>query len=74
LLAGNSQRIESANNEPATARLPAGALAWVTQELIDHTILVWQRYYDRPMTAEEALAIVQTAGELMDALSQKPKT
>lgn len=54
--------------------IPAGAPGWVTQELIKHTISVWQPYYDAPLTAEDALAIIQSVGQLFNALSQESRS
>lgn len=55
--------------EPATVRVPAGAPTWITPELIAQTLRVWQRYYEKPLTPEDALEIITSAGRLMDALA-----
>lgn len=60
----------SAGQNVAPAMLPAGAPAWVTSELVELTISTWQRYYDVPLTPEDALAIIMTAGRLFEVLSR----
>ncbi len=46
--------------------VPSGAPAWVTTELIERTIRVWQPYYATPLTPEDALAIIQSTGQLIE--------
>ena len=48
------------------ARVPR----WVTRELIELTIRVWQPYYKALLSAEDALTMILTAGRLFGALSQ----
>lgn len=50
--------------------VPAGAPAWVTVDLIERTIQVWQPYYPDPLTDDDALAIIQSVGCLIDVLSK----
>jgi hypothetical protein len=50
--------------------VPAGAPAWVTAELIQETIRVWQPYYADPLTADDALAIILGVGRLFEVLSR----
>ena len=54
--------------------VPTGAPGWVTPEFIEHTLRVWQPYYDAPLTAEDALAIIQSVGQLFSALSQESRS
>lgn len=42
---------------------------WVTQELIDYTIEVWQPRYQTPLTDSDAIEIISAAFELLRALS-----
>ncbi|MBX9787485.1 MAG: hypothetical protein K2Y37_01090 [Pirellulales bacterium] len=46
--------------------VPAGAPSWVNAQLINQTIRVWQPYYAEPLTPEDALAIIQSVGRLID--------
>ena len=55
-----------------TNRVPAGAPVWVTSELIDHTLRVWQPYYAEPLTADDALAIIQNISQLIEVVSREP--
>jgi hypothetical protein len=50
--------------------VPAGAPAWVTLELIEQTIRVWQPYYADPLTSDAALAIIQSVGRMIEVLSE----
>lgn len=50
--------------------VPAGAPDWATAELIAKTIEVWQPYYPDPLTDDDALAIIQSVGRLIDVLSK----
>jgi hypothetical protein len=43
--------------------------AWLTEELIDATLKVWQPYYDAPLTREDAIEMILVAGRLMRAFS-----
>jgi hypothetical protein len=55
-----------------SAAITPGAPAWITVELIEHTIRVWQPYYADPLTASEALAIINSTSRLIEALSREP--
>lgn len=48
--------------------LPAGVPDWITPELVRLTLHVWQRYYSKPLTVDDAVTIIQNAGRLIDAL------
>lgn len=54
----------------AAAAVPPGAPAWVTPELIEHTLRVWQRRCQKKLTPEQALEMVLNAGNLLDALGK----
>jgi hypothetical protein len=49
--------------------VPAGTPDWITAELIEKTISVWQPYYRAVLTPEEAVTMIQTVGRLYQALS-----
>ncbi len=73
-------------NSPSNSKTPAPALAvasprptpattlpfWVTPTLIAATKQVWQPYYTRPLTEEEAIQILLSVGRLFGALAPKP--
>lgn len=50
--------------------VPQGAPAWVTPELIAHTLRVWQRYYAEPLKPEDALAMILGVTELNRVISE----
>jgi hypothetical protein len=50
--------------------VPPGAPAWITAELIDETLRVWQPYYAEALTVEDAVGIMQAAGRLFDVLAE----
>jgi hypothetical protein len=52
-----------------TIPVPAGAPSWVTPALLEHTLRVWQPYYAAPLTPEDALAIIQSVGCLIEVLA-----
>ena len=49
--------------------VPAGTPDWITAELIEATIRVWQPYYAEVLSPEEAVTMIQTAGRLYQAFS-----
>jgi hypothetical protein len=53
----------------AEADVPRGTPAWISIELIDHTIAVWQPYYARPLTVDDAIGIIEGTGRLLEMLS-----
>ena len=61
-----------ANDDAAQPnRVPAGAPSWVTQELIDRTIRVWQPYYKAMLSADDALAMILNVARMFGVVSQK---
>ena len=58
-----------AQEESASAILPAGTPDWITAGLIEQTIRVWQPYYEAVLTPEEAITMIQSVGRLYQALS-----
>ena len=61
---------EPRDSEPTPVRVPEGAPTWVTAELVDQTIQTWQPYYEHPLTSEDALAIIQVGGRLLELLTR----
>lgn len=64
------QKPHSGRNGKADAAIPPGAPSWVTAELIADTLRVWQRYYDRRLTPDDALEIILNVGQLFDVLRE----
>ncbi|HEY2787358.1 MAG TPA: hypothetical protein VGJ05_20550 [Fimbriiglobus sp.] len=53
----------------ATSIVPAGAPDWITAELIELTIRVWQPHYEAVLSPEEAVTMILNVGRLYQALS-----
>jgi hypothetical protein len=43
--------------------------AWVTDDLIETTLKVWQPYYDAPLTREDAIDMILATSQLFNALA-----
>lgn len=55
-----------------TARsVPPGTPAWITGDLIEATIRVWQPFYNEPITTEVAVEMLIHVGQLCGALFPK---
>lgn len=57
--------------QPVPNRVPAGAPEWVTPELIEHTIKVFQPKYNEPLTPETALEMILNTVHLFDWLAEE---
>ena len=53
----------------APSGFPAGTPHWITPELIEATIRVWQPYYETVISPEEAITMIQSVGRLYQAFS-----
>jgi len=51
--------------------VPAATPDWITAELIEQTVRVWQPHYQATLTPEEAVTMILTAGRLFEALSSR---
>ena len=60
---------ERTRSEPTQAGVPAGAPSWVTPERIEHTLRVWQPFYQDQLIPEDALEIIMNVGRLVNVLS-----
>ena len=49
--------------------VPAGAPDWITPELVEATIRVWQPYYEAILTPDEAVTMILNVGRLYGVLS-----
>ena len=49
--------------------VPVGAPQWVTVELIEHTIRVWQPFYQHQLIPNDALEIIRGVAGMVDVLS-----
>ncbi len=66
----NRQR-DCRTREDAKSIVPAGTPDWITAELIERTIRVWQPHYDTVLTPEEAVTMILNVGRLFEALSSR---
>ena len=60
------------SEESASIHLPAGTPAWISSELVEQTLKVWQPRYSEPLSVEDAIAILTGASGLMRALAAFP--
>ncbi len=51
----------------AAASLPDGAPAWITPELIESTLRVWQPHYAIRLSPADAVTILRSVGRLFEA-------
>ena len=51
--------------------VPAGAPDWITADLIERTIRVWQPYYADLISPEEAVTMILNVGRLYAVLSSE---
>ncbi len=55
-----------AKPQPFAAGLPT----WINRELVEKTIQVWQRYYPKPLTPDDAVSMLLNVGRLFNLLSR----
>lgn len=49
--------------------LPPGTPAWVTPQLVERTLRVWQPYYENPLTLNDALIMILAVGRLYEVVA-----
>ncbi len=57
-----------ANPGEELGAVPPGTPAWITRDLIDKTISVWQRFYSARLTAADAVEMLISVGNLFGVL------
>ena len=50
--------------------VPQGAPSWITRELIEHTLRVWNPYYGDSLTPDDAVNILTSVGRLVGVLTR----
>lgn len=65
----NQQADCQSRGDASNCIVPAGTPDWITPELIEATIRVWQPYYAEVLSPEEAVTMILDVGRLFDALS-----
>jgi hypothetical protein len=63
------KQVREVESDAPSGIVPAGTPHWITAELIEATIRVWQPYYATILTPEEAVTMIQSVGQLYQALS-----
>jgi hypothetical protein len=68
----DSEEQSDSNRPPPTVGVPAcaGEPAWITPELVDLTLRVWQPYYETQLSRDDAIAIIRSVGRLIGVLSR----
>jgi hypothetical protein len=68
---GDHKRDCKAEMGAPTSIVPAGTPEWITAELIEKTIQVWQPYYNTPLATDDAVEIIRNVGRLFDTISTR---
>jgi hypothetical protein len=66
--------VDLAPSPAAQARvtaLPHGTPAWVTAELVQLTLRIWQPFYNSVLTSEDAVTMILRVGQLFGVLSRE---
>jgi hypothetical protein len=61
----------TAKNDATPSIVPAGTPEWVTAELIEQTIRVWQPYYKSRLTPDDAVTMILNVGRLYEVFSRE---
>lgn len=67
----SSKKVTLQQDEAASVVDPAGLPAWITPELIEETVKVWQPYYQSQLAAGDAVEILTSVGYLLSALGSR---
>ena len=68
-MARSNRKPDCGNREDAKSIVPTGSPDWITADLIEQTIRVWQPYYEAVLSSEDAVQLILSAGRLYQALS-----
>lgn len=66
--AGARAMTQSTFSGQDSGTVPPGTPAWITRELIDKTISVWQRFYSAQLSAADAVEMLISVGNLFAVL------
>lgn len=67
-----SKRVELVAGPAIT--LPPGTPAWITPQLVQQTLRVWQPYYSSPLTVDDAVTMILDVSRLFDVLAQRERS
>lgn len=70
-MARRNRQSDCQTREDATRIVPAGSPDWITAELVEATIRVWQPYYEAILTPEDAVTMIMGVGRLFEVLSSR---
>lgn len=65
---------QKAPESSTTLVVPSGAPSWVTPELLGHTLRVWQRFSETPLSIEDAMEILTGTSLLIESLIHESHT
>ena len=63
----------SAQRRKSSPSANSGVPTWITPELIELTLRVWQPYYSQPLTTADAVAMLLDVAQLFNILSDQPQ-
>lgn len=71
---GTADRTAAAAGSPpaAMADVPPGLPGWVTPDLLELTLRVWQPYYAETLTMGDAAGMLTGVGRLLSILTDSP--
>ncbi|MAT13665.1 MAG: hypothetical protein CMJ46_00120 [Planctomyces sp.] len=69
-MATRSTRKSIARSHTTPLVVPSDAPAWVTPDMIEKTLKVWQPYYEEELIPEDALAIIMGVGRILEFLAE----
>lgn len=67
----SNRQSDCQSREDANCIVPVGTPAWITPALVEATIRTWQPYYKTPLTIDDAIEIIRSAGLLFDVFSTR---
>lgn len=70
-MSGRNQHDSRKKEDAVAAIVPAGTPAWVTIELIELTIRVWQPYYKAQLTPDDAVTMILGVGRLFEVFGRE---
>jgi len=53
--------------------LPDGAPIWITEELVEKTLEVWQPFYEKELIVADAIAMIMGVGQIYEFFAEGPR-
>lgn len=57
-------------NQSTLCEVPPGAPSWVTTELIEQTLKIWQPFYAKTLIPDDALEMILSVDRMFDFVSR----